>query len=103
MGQKIETFATRVRRMSASPGPAAAARRHVGRSALVLAVMWVLGLVALASIVVFENRVDTTRRAQVVIADMRNQQGALISVAFSPALLGVNTAGTRARTARQLA
>ena len=90
--------------MTISPDAAAPARRRrPGRSAALLAGMWVLGLVALVSIVVFENRVDQTRRAQVTIADLRNEQGTLTSIAFSPALVGVNDVPTREQTARQMA
>ena len=35
---------------------------------------------------VFEGRADATRRAQVVIAQMRNEQGTILAVAFSPAI-----------------
>jgi diguanylate cyclase (GGDEF)-like protein/putative nucleotidyltransferase with HDIG domain len=53
---------------------------------VLLAGIWVLGLVTLAAVVQFERRVDETRRAQVVIAQMRNQQGALLAIAFDPAI-----------------
>ena len=58
------------------------------RAALLLAGIWLLGLVSLAAVIGFERRVDETRRAQIVIAEMRNQQGALISIAFDPAVAG---------------
>ena len=61
--------------------------------------MWVLGLVALGSVVVFETRVDDTRRAQVVIADLHNEQGAILAVAFSPALAGGRSTPSREVTA----
>ena len=68
-----------------------------------LAGIWALGLIALGSIVFFENRVDATRRAQVVIATLRNDQATLTSIAFSPALVGVNDVPSREQTAQQLA
>jgi diguanylate cyclase (GGDEF)-like protein len=48
--------------------------------------MWLLGMVAVGAVVTFQSRVDQTRRAQVVIAQMRNQQGALLAIAFDPAV-----------------
>ena len=84
--------------MAAPSHPAVPSRRlHLGRPALVLAAIWALGLIALASIVVFERRVDETRHAQVVIAEMRNQQGTLISVAFEPGVAGVNDTSAHGR------
>jgi diguanylate cyclase (GGDEF)-like protein len=89
--------------MSALPDPVAPARRaRPGRTVVMLAGIWALGLLALGSIVFFENRVDATRRAQVVIANLRNEQGTLTSIAFSPALVGVNNVPTREQTARRL-
>jgi diguanylate cyclase (GGDEF)-like protein len=90
--------------MSVASDPVTPARRtRLGRSAVILAAIWVLGLLALSSIVVFENRVDATRRAQVVIADLRNEQGDVLAVAFSPALAGASDAQSREQTAFQLA
>jgi diguanylate cyclase (GGDEF)-like protein len=57
-----------------------------GRSAVVLVGMWVLGLVALGAVFAFAERADATRRAEVVIAQLRNEQGSLLAVAFSPAI-----------------
>ena len=88
---------------SASDPVAPALRARPGRGVLMLAGIWALGLIALASIVFFENRVDATRRAQVVIATLRNDQGTLTSIAFSPALLGANNVPSREQTARQIA
>ena len=90
--------------MGAASDPGAPVRRaRPGRTVLMLAGIWALGLIALGSIVFFENRVDATRRAQVVIATLRNGQATLTSIAFSPALLGVNNVPSREQTARQLA
>jgi diguanylate cyclase (GGDEF)-like protein len=77
--------------------------RVPGRPLALLAGMWALGLVALGAVLVFENRVDATRRAQVVIAEMHNQQGALLAIAFNPALSSTGTVPVGDLTARQLA
>jgi diguanylate cyclase (GGDEF)-like protein len=69
-----------------------------GRVTLFLAGIWLLGLVALGAVIEFERRVDETRRAQVVIADMRSQQGTLIQVAFDPAVAGKTDAPGRSET-----
>jgi diguanylate cyclase (GGDEF)-like protein len=69
--------------------------------AVLLAGMWVLGLLTLAAVVQFERRVDETRRAQIVIAQMHNQQSALLAIAFDPAL--ASTATAPSQTAVQLA
>ena len=58
------------------------------RASLFLAVIWLLGLVALGAVVRFERTVDESRQAQDVIAEMRSQQGALIQIAFDPAVAG---------------
>jgi two-component system cell cycle response regulator len=42
-----------------------------------------LGSLAMVSILQFQGRVDAARRAQVVIAEMRNEQLALVGIAFS--------------------
>jgi diguanylate cyclase (GGDEF)-like protein len=73
-----------------------------GRAALLLAGIWLLGLVALGAVIEFERRVDETRRAQVVIAEMRNQQGTLIAVAFDPAVAGEADVPGRAETKARL-
>ncbi len=65
--------------------------------------IWLLGLIVLGAVLEFDRRVDETRRAQVVIAQMRNQQGALIQVAFDPAVAGKNDAPARAETKIRLA
>ncbi len=56
-----------------------------GRASVLVVGIWLLGLVAFGAVFQFERTVDETRRAQVVIAEMRNQQGDVISVAFEPA------------------
>jgi hypothetical protein len=55
---------------------------------LAFAVIWAAGLVALAVIVVFQGRVDTQRRAEVVVETLQRQVGDLASVAFAPATAG---------------
>jgi hypothetical protein len=57
-----------------------------GRSAVLLVDIWVLGLLALDAVFAFEGRADATQRAEVVIAQLRNEQGSLLAVAFSPAI-----------------
>jgi diguanylate cyclase (GGDEF)-like protein len=87
--------------METSPDVAARVARRLSalrRPVVLLAGIWALGLIALGAVIVFEKRVDQTRRAQVVIAEMHNEQGALIAVAFSPAITGAG----RAQTATQL-
>jgi diguanylate cyclase (GGDEF)-like protein len=59
-----------------------------GRASLFLALIWLLGLVALGAVVQFGRTVDESRQAQEVIAEMRSQQGALIQIAFDPAVAG---------------
>ncbi len=59
---------------------------------------WLLGALAVVAIVNFQRQVDAKRHAQVVIAQMRNDQGALVGVAFSPATDGsMGRAQTKAR------
>lgn len=74
---------------------------RLGRSAVLLVGIWLLGLLAWGGVFVFEGRADETRRAQVVIAQLRNEQGAVLAVAFSPAI--APTALRATETARQLA
>jgi diguanylate cyclase (GGDEF)-like protein len=74
--------------------------RAYGRPLALLAGIWALGLITLAAVLVFEKRVDQTRSAQVTIADIRNAEGNLLSVAFSPAITGTTNPP---QTARQLA
>jgi diguanylate cyclase (GGDEF)-like protein len=73
-----------------------------GRLIMVLAGIWLLGMLALGAVIEFDRRVDAMRRAQVVIEVMRNQQGTLIQVAFDPAVAGKNDAPGRAETTLQL-
>jgi diguanylate cyclase (GGDEF)-like protein len=93
-------------RTMASRGSAARAARGPTRyrqATLLVVGIWLLGLVVLGAVLEFDRRVDETRRAQVVIAQMRNQQGALIQVAFDPAVAGANDAPARAETKIRLA
>lgn len=64
--------------------------------------MWALGLIALGAVIAFEDRVDKTRRAQVVIAGMHNQEGALLEIAFNPAIAGTGDIPRRDQTSLQL-
>jgi diguanylate cyclase (GGDEF)-like protein len=92
--------------MRPSPDPLARAARRLsalGRPVLLLAGMWVLGLIALSAVIAFENRVDKTRRAQVVIAQMHNQEGALLEIAFNPAIAGTGDIPRRDQTKLRLA
>ncbi len=69
------------------------------RRATVLVVgIWLLGLVALGVVLQVERTVDQARRAQVVVAEMRNKQGAVISSAFSAAIGGGAQPATLAET-----
>jgi diguanylate cyclase (GGDEF)-like protein len=89
-----------------SPDPISRAAQRLGglgRPALLLAGIWTLGLIALGAVVAFESRADQTRRAQVVIAQMKNQAGAILAIAFNPAIAGASNVPARAQTARQLA
>ena len=81
---------------------AAHAALGYGRAMLLLGAIWLFGLVAIGAVVEFERRVDETRQAQVVIAEMRNQQGALISIAFDPAVASVSNVPRRAETKARL-
>jgi diguanylate cyclase (GGDEF)-like protein len=90
--------------MSAVPDPVASdRRRHVGRSVALFAGIWLLGLVALTAIIIFQNRVDATRRAQVEIAALHTEQATLTSIAFSPALVTAGATSDPRQTALQLA
>jgi diguanylate cyclase (GGDEF)-like protein len=73
-----------------------------GRAALLLAGIWLLGLVALGAVIEFERRVDSARHAQVVIAQMHNQQSNLLAIAFAPATAVKPSANSRATTKAQL-
>jgi diguanylate cyclase (GGDEF)-like protein len=92
--------------METSPDHGAGTMRHLrvpGRPLVLLAGMWALGLVALGAVLVFEGRVDETRRAQVVISQMHNEQGAILAVAFNPALARTGAVPRAQVTALQLA
>jgi diguanylate cyclase (GGDEF)-like protein len=73
-----------------------------GRAALVLAAIWVLGLIAVAAVVGFGRRVDESRRAQVVIAHLQIEGNALVQIAFNPATSAKADAPLPAQTLRQL-
>jgi diguanylate cyclase (GGDEF)-like protein len=75
--------------------------RRPTRSALLLVGIWMFGILALGAVVSFEARADATRRAQVVIAQLRNEQSSLLTVAFSPAI--TPGAAHPAQTEEQLA
>ncbi len=92
MGRNPDSLARRARRL-----------RGLRRPAILLIGIWALGLVALGSVIVFENRSDRTRRAQVVIQKMQNQQGAILAVAFSPATAGTGAIPDPAVIAQRLA
>ena len=55
------------------------------RALLVVIATWAIGLIALAVVVDFQQRLDAARHAQDVTAEMLNQQGALLQIAFAPA------------------
>jgi diguanylate cyclase (GGDEF)-like protein len=91
--------------MTSATSPLAQAARRLrgfGRRGLLLAGLWTLGLLALGAMIVFEKRVDETRRAQVVIAKMQNQKGALLAIAFNPATARSGQVPKPAQTAAQL-
>jgi diguanylate cyclase (GGDEF)-like protein len=97
---------------NAAPAPTRSASRRgsdgysaagYGQATLFVVGIWVLGLFALGAVIEFDRRVDETRRAEVVIAQMRNQQGTLIQIAFDPAVAGSQNAPGRAETRVRLA
>jgi diguanylate cyclase (GGDEF)-like protein len=71
-----------------------------GGSALLVVGIWLLGLLAVGGVLALEGRSDATRRAQIVIGQLRNQQGALLAIAFSPAI--TPSAPRPAQTAKRL-
>jgi diguanylate cyclase (GGDEF)-like protein len=88
------------------PDPIARAARRLsalGRPALLLAGTWALGLMALGTVFAFEERMDKTRHAQIVVAQIANQKGTILGIAFSPAIAGAGDTPDPALTARQLA
>jgi len=46
-----------------------------GRAMAVIAATWLLGTLAVGVVVEFQGRADQTRRAQTLLAQMRNQEG----------------------------
>jgi diguanylate cyclase (GGDEF)-like protein len=73
-----------------------------GRAAVLLAAIWLLGLVALGAVIAFERRVDSARQAQVVIAQMHIQQGNLLAIAFAPATAAKTSADSRRTTTLEM-
>jgi diguanylate cyclase (GGDEF)-like protein len=57
----------------------------LARSAMVIASIWIIGLAAMGAVIQFQEKVDQSRRAQAVIEQMRNQEGAVLAVAFAAA------------------
>ena len=53
--------------------------------------IWLLGLIALGAVIQFDRRVDDARRAQLVIAQIRDEQGVVLAVTFDPATAAVST------------
>jgi diguanylate cyclase (GGDEF)-like protein len=76
---------------------------ELGRGAVLLAGIWILGLIAIGAVVGFGRRVDQSRQAQVVIAQLRNEGNALVQIAFNPATSGKTHTPLPAETAKQLA
>ena len=73
------------------------------RHAIVLVcTMWVLGLIALTAVTQFDRRVDDASRAQLVIGQIRDQQGELLALAFDPAIAATANAPGRHETAVQV-
>jgi diguanylate cyclase (GGDEF)-like protein len=91
------------KRGSDGGGPGQAARMpRLSREALVLCVMWILGLLALGAVTLFQSRADDTRKAQVVIAQMRIESGNLLAIAFNPALAASNTTPSQSQTGPEM-
>ncbi|MDX6548365.1 MAG: hypothetical protein QOG33_1915 [Gaiellales bacterium] len=74
----------------------------LSREALVLCIMWVLGLLALGAVTLFQSRADDTRKAQVVIAQMRIESGNLLAIAFNPALAATSPTPGASQTGAKL-
>jgi diguanylate cyclase (GGDEF)-like protein len=70
------------------------------RSAVVLVSIWVAGLVAMGAVIRFEQRVDESRRAQIVIEHMRTQEGDVLALAFAAAITKAAAVPTKERLAR---
>jgi diguanylate cyclase (GGDEF)-like protein len=75
---------------------------RLSREALVLCSMWILGLLALGAVTLFQSRADDTRKAQVVIAQMRIESGNLLAIAFNPALAAKSTTPNQAPTGPEM-
>jgi diguanylate cyclase (GGDEF)-like protein len=75
---------------------------RLSREAVVLAGVWILGLIALGSVTLFQSRADDTRKAQVVIAQMRIESGNLLAIAFNPALAAKSAAPAQSPTVPEM-
>jgi diguanylate cyclase (GGDEF)-like protein len=73
-----------------------------GRAIMLLGGIWLLGLIALAAVIQFDRRVDDARRAQLVIEQIRDEQGTVLAVAFDPAVAAASSAADRKENALQL-
>jgi diguanylate cyclase (GGDEF)-like protein len=74
----------------------------LGRPLLLLTCMWALGLIAVGVVIRFQAEVDESRHAQVVVEQLRNQQDALLAIAFNPATSGNGEAPLRGETLAEL-
>ena len=74
----------------------------LGRGVVLLAGIWILGLIAIGAVVGFGRRVDESRESQVVIAQLRNEGNALVQIAFNPATAGKTDTPLPAETLEQL-
>ncbi len=72
----------------------------LGRGVVLLAGIWILGLIAIGAVVGFGRRVDESRESQVVIAQLRNEGNALVQIAFNPATAGKTDTPLPAETLR---
>jgi diguanylate cyclase (GGDEF)-like protein len=96
---KIFPFRTELR---AEAAPKRGSATGLSREAVVLCTMWILGLLALGAVTLFQSRSDDTRKAQVVIAQMRIESGNLLAIAFNPALGAKTATPDQARTALEI-
>jgi hypothetical protein len=64
--------------------------------------VWILGLLALGAVTLFQSRADDTRKAQVVIAQMRIESGNLLSIAFNPALAAKSPTPNQPKTGPEM-
>jgi diguanylate cyclase (GGDEF)-like protein len=74
----------------------------LGRGVVLLAGIWILGLIAIGAVVGFGRRVDEFRESQVVIAELRNEGNTLVQIAFNPATSGKTDAPLPGETREQL-